>query len=602
MSIRVAALAAAVALALTGCGQAAAPEATAKAPAAQSQQQTDITALADSYFEDNLKLNPCMGIYLGDYRFNDQYCLQDKAHYDAQHALTQRYLDALAKIDPATLAPEQHTTYQMLKFDLQLAKDGERFPDQLLPVNQFFNDFAAFAQLGSGSGAQPFATVADYDAFLNKMDGFAQNAQLNIAAMKEGMAKGVVLPKVLAERLLPQLAALVVAKPEDSLFWGPIKALPAGFSDADKARLTQAYQDAIAQKVIPSYQAMHDFIQADYLPACRDSAGYGALPDGKAWYDWTIRSQTTVTDMSAEQIHQLGLDLVAQIHGEMRKVQKELAVPGDLKDLFQHMQTSPDQYFATPQQALQAFRDIKTEVDVKLPTLFDQMPKQDYEVRATEAFRAANSAAGEYQPGTPDGSRIGIFYANIYNLKVQPKYGVTTLSLHEAAPGHHFQIALQLEQSTQSRYRQFSGYNAYVEGWALYAETLGNDMGLFKDPNQYYGHLADALLRAMRLVVDTGLHAKGWSHDQAIAYMRANSSMSDADIQSEVERYMAMPGQALGYMLGRQEIERLRDQAKAELGDKFDIRAFHHQVLGVGAVPLTVLADHIHAWIASQKA
>ncbi|WP_417356966.1 DUF885 domain-containing protein [Gallaecimonas pentaromativorans] len=599
MSIRLAALTAAVALALGGCGP---KEAGTPAPQqSQAKAQVDVTALADQYFEDNLQLNPCMGVYLGDYRFNDQYCLQTPAHFEAQRALTQKYLDKLAAVDPSRLSGEQRTTFEMLNFDLNLAKDGERFPNELLPINQFYNDFATFAQLGSGTGAQPFATVADYDAFLKKIDGFAQNADLEIGYMKDGMSKGVVLPKILAERLLPQLQAMVVASPEDSLFWEPIKALPASFSEADKTRLQAAYRAAITNQVVPAYQKMHDFIAGSYLAACRDSDGWGGLPDGKAWYDWEIRSQTTVTDMSADQIHNLGLQLVDDIHGQMQKVQQELGIPGDLHALFTHMQNDPSEYFKTPEQALQAFRDLKTKVDAQLPRFFDKMPKQDYEVRATEAFRAANSAAGEYQPGTPDGKRKGIFYANIYNLKVQPIYGITTLSLHEASPGHHFQIALQMEQGTQSRYRQFSGYNAYVEGWALYAETLGKDMGLYQDPNQYYGHLSDALLRAMRLVVDTGLHAKGWSHDKAIAYMRDNSSMSDADIQSEVERYMALPGQALGYMLGRRDIEKLRDEAKAALGDKFDIRAFHHQVLGVGAVPLAVLDDHIHQWIASQQ-
>ncbi|WKE65625.1 DUF885 domain-containing protein [Gallaecimonas kandeliae] len=600
MSVRLASVAAAVALALTACSQ---PETgTAAEPQNTAKTAIDVNALADQYFEDNLKLNPCMGVYIGDYRFNDQYCVQSPAHFQAQRDLTARYLAKLAKIDAKALSQDQHTTYELLSFDLNLAKDGERFPNEELPLNQFYNDFASFAQLGSGTSAQPFATVADYDAFLKKVAGFSENAGFEMAAMKAGMAKGVVLPKILAKRLVEQLSAVLADNPEDSLFWGPVKQMPAGFSDADKARLTAAYKAAIATQILPAYQQMRDFIRDQYLPACRDSDGWSGLPDGKAWYDWEIRSQTTQTEMSSDQIHQLGLQLVDQIHGEMAKVQKELGIKGDLHDLFHFMQTDPSEYFKTPEEALQAFRDVKAKVYAKLPTLFDTMPKSDYEIRATEKFRAANSAAGEYQPGTPDGSRKGVFYANIYNLSVQPKYGVTTLSLHEAAPGHHFQISLQMEQSGQSKYRQFTGYNAYVEGWALYSETLGKNMGLYQDPNQYYGHLSDALLRAMRLVVDTGLHAKGWSHDQAIAYMRANSSMSIDDIRSEVERYMALPGQALGYMLGRREIEKLRDEAKAELGDKFDIRAFHHQVLGIGAVPLEVLAEHIHSWIKSQKA
>lgn len=569
--------------------------------AAASPTVSDVNAIADQYFEANLQLNPCLGVYLGDYRFNDKYCINSPEKYLAQRELNQRFLTRVLQVDPGALSAEQQITYALLKFDLQQASAGERFPRELLPLNQFYNEYSQFAQLGSGQDAQPFATVADYDAFLRKIDGFVENSHYNIALMKQGISKGVVLPKVLAEAMLPQLAAHIVSAPEASIFWGPIAAMPESFSAEDRARLTAAWRTAIQEKLLPTYQAVHDFLRKEYIPAGRSSDGWSALPDGAAWYAWLVTQSTTIADQSPEQIHQLGLQKVAEIHAEMRKVQQQLGIKGDLQAFFTFLKNDPNQLFKTPEEALQAFRDLKTTIDAKLPQYFEVLPKQDYEVRATEAFRAANSAAGEYSPGTPDGSRKGVFYANVYNLKVQPKYGITTLSLHEAAPGHHFQIALQLEQADLPKYRQFAGYNAYAEGWALYAETLGKDMQLFNDPYQYYGHLSDALLRAMRLVVDTGLHAKGWTREQAIAYMRENSSMPDDDVRSEVERYMVIPGQALSYMIGRLTIERLRDEAKAALGTRFDIRAFHREVLRIGAVPMAVLEQHIRQWLASQQ-
>lgn len=562
----------------------------------------DVNALADRYFEDNLQLNPCYGIYFGDYRFNDRYCLTSPSNLAAQRALNRRYLDLLAPIAPDALTDEQRITYELLRFDLELARAAEAFPAELLPFNQFVNPYSEFAQLGSGQGAQPFASVADYEAFLRKIDGFVENSGYQIAALRQGIQQQIVLPKVLVKAILPQLAAHADAAAETSVFWAPIRNLPAEFSAADRARLTQAWQQAVTAKLLPTYRTMHAFLREEYLPAARDSHGWSALPNGAGWYALLIQQSTTSSALSAEQIHQLGLEKVAEIHAEMAKVQTALAVPGELPALFQHMRTDPDQYFRSADDALQAFRELKARIDSKLPGYFERLPKQDYEVRATEAFRAASAAAGEYSPGTPDGSRKGIFYANVHNLSVQPKYGVTTLSLHEAAPGHHFQIALQLEQAELPKYRQFAGYNAYAEGWALYAETLGKDMQLFADPNQYYGHLSDALLRAMRLVVDTGLHAKGWTREQAIAYMQQNSSLSLADTEAEVERYMAIPGQALSYMIGRLTIERLRDEARAALGARFDIRAFHREVLRIGAVPMAVLERHIRNWLASEQA
>jgi uncharacterized protein (DUF885 family) len=325
------------------------------------------------------------------------------------------------------------------------------------------------------------------------------------------------------------------------------------------------------------------------------------LPNGAAWYQYLIVKNTTRRDLNAEQIHQIGLHEVARIHAEMQTVRAELHIDGDLSALFAFMKTDPSNYFRDAEQALAAYRDIKQQIDAQLPRFFDVMPRSPYEVRRVEAFREASASSAEYQAGSADGSRPGIFYVNLADIRLQPRYGVTTLSLHEAAPGHHFQVMLAIEAQDLPTYRRYGGNTAYNEGWALYAESLGYEMNLFADPRQRYGNLSDELLRAMRLVVDTGLHAKGWTREQAIAYMSLNSSLSDADIRSEVERYMAIPGQALGYKLGQLKLRALRERAQRQLGARFDLKAFHHELLRIGPVPLEVLQAHIERWLTQAQ-
>ncbi len=573
--------------------------------AAEAQAGTDVDALADRWFEDQLQLMPCNGIYLGDFRFNDRYCVQTQAVHDAQRALTARYRQLLAATDRAALTAAQQITYDLLDWDLQLAAEGERFGEALLPINPFYNEYNYFAQLGSGDGAQPFVTVSDYDNWLKKIDGFVANAAETERWLRTGMEKGVVLPAVLVERLLPQFADhisdTISADLTRSVFWGPIARLPAQFPVSERARLDAAFRVAIRDRILPVYRRLHDFLRDHYLPRAEARHGRAALPDGAAWYAWLVKRETTLGDLTPAQIHELGVQEVARIHAEMRKLQQQLNIAGDLQALFAAMETDPAHYFPTADAALQAFRDVQTKVDARLPALFARLPKAAYEVRAIEAYRAASAPAAEYQPGSPDGERPGVFYLNTSDLKALPRYGVSTLSLHEAAPGHHFQIALSLETEGLPKFRQFAGYSAYVEGWALYAETLGHELQLFDDPQQYYGHLADGLLRAMRLVVDTGLHAKNWTREQAIRYMLENSSMAESDVRSEVERYMAIPAQALSYKIGQFRLLALRNEAEKALGARFDLRTFHGRILELGAVPMTVLEQQLRAWIAAQK-
>ena len=418
--------------------------------------------------------------------------------------------------------------------------------------------------------------------------------------MREGIAKGVVQPKVLMERTLPQLDAIAVEKPEDSLFWGPLKCFPDAVPAADRERLTAAYRAAIGGKLLPAYRRLHDFLRDEYLPKGRDSYGMQGLPDGEAWYAYNVREITT-TDYTPAQIHAIGLAEVERIHGEMRKVMTQVGFEGSLQDFFKYAKNDPKFIWDSREALVAGYFDIKRRVDPQLPKLFGLLPKADYEVRAVEPFREKSAAGGSYQAASEDGSRPGVFYANTYDLKARSKWAMESLSLHEGNPGHHFQISIQREQKDLPAFRRFGGYTAYSEGWGLYAESLGKELGVYTDPMQYYGMLEAELWRSIRLVVDTGLHSKGWTRQQVLDYMEQNSSAAEAVRVSEAERFMAIPGQALAYKIGQLKIRELRTRAERELGAKFDIRAFHDEVLKDGALPLDVLEAKIDRWIAARK-
>jgi len=414
------------------------------------------------------------------------------------------------------------------------------------------------------------------------------------------MSLGITLPKPAVAKVVPQLRGIVTATPQESIFWGPVKDLPADIPAAERQRISQAYATALSQEVLPAYARLADFFERDYLPAARTTVGWSDLPDGAAWYRWRIRGATTM-DLPPEQIHELGLKEVARIRAEMLAVKEQVGFKGDLDAFFKHLEDDPQFYFNDEQELLDAYRDVKRRIDALLPKLFSDFPKADYEIRPVEAFRAASAAGGSYQAPSAEGTRPGIFYINTHILRAQPRFGLETLSLHEAAPGHHFQIAIQQELTDLPRFRRFNNYVSYAEGWALYAESIGKELGVFTDPYQWYGRLSDEMLRAMRLVVDTGLHSKGWTREQAIRYMLDNSSMAESDVTAEVERYIVWPGQALGYKLGQLRISALRARAQAALGEKFDVREFHSQVLRDGAIPMDVLSAKIDRWIAAQR-
>ncbi len=501
----------------------------------------------------------------------------------------------------AQLAPADRISYDIFLYEREREARAERFPFHLLPINQAGSLLTVMPALGSGTNAQPFETVADYERWLKRLDGLAVWMDQAVVNMRQGAATGVVQPRAVMEKVLGQLDAMAVSQAKDSQYYAPIRQFPATFSAADRDRLTAEYTRALDGTLLPAYQRLRDFVRDEYLPRTRTSVAWTALPDGQAWYAYFVQEHTT-TSMTPDEIHALGLSEVKRILGEMDQVRQQVGFKGDLEAFFTFLETDPQFYFTQGSDLLAGYRTLKARIDAALPKLFSVFPKADYEVREVEAFRAESAAGAYYQQPSADGSRPGVFYVNTFNLKAQPKFGMETLSLHEASPGHHFQVTIQQELEGVPRFRRFGGdYTAYVEGWALYAEYLGKELGLFTDPYQWFGRLNDEQLRAMRLVVDTGLHAKGWTREQAIKFMLDNSTLAESDVVSEVERYIAWPGQALGYKVGDLRIQALRRQAEQALGAKFDVRDFHREVLSDGAVPMDVLEVKVERWIAARR-
>ena len=594
---------------LQGCSK---PEATAvqensqaNAVAEQGETQTAeqrYLALVDAYFKDYLKLEPIYATFVGVNDYNADFGGNLTEDYlKARHDLNTHYLAQVRAIDPKQLPADLQLSYDLFVYDRDMALVDETFPSRFMPISQFYSTVITMVQLGSGESAQPFNTVDDYRNWEQRVDGFIKWVTLAENRMNQGIESKVVLPRVLVERIIPQLDAMLTTDATQSIFYSPIQHFPESFSEQDKAELTARYQAMIAERIVPALTNLRDYFKQTYLPKSRATDGWSSLPNGKAWYQHLANSHTTTT-MSVDEIHQIGLSEVARILSEMDKVCEQVGFKGDLKAFFASLSSEPQYFYSDRQGLIDGYMVLKDKINQVLPNYFNVMPKADYVVKPVESFREQSAAGASYESPAVDGSRPGVFYINTYNLKAQPKWGMTTLSLHEAAPGHHFQIAIKQELTGVPEFQRFSGYTAFEEGWALYAEYLGIEMGLFTDPYQYFGKLSDEMLRAMRLVVDTGLHSKGWSREQAIQYMKDNSPMAESDIVAEVERYMAIPGQALSYKVGQLKILALRARAEKALGDKFDLKAFHDQILTSGSLPMAVMENKIDRWIASKQA
>jgi uncharacterized protein (DUF885 family) len=585
----------AAALLIAACG-----ESKEEAPAEVVDASAALHALFDEHFERDLELNPLSATFIGDYRYNDRMANTNSAEYRAaEEAMDKEFLARLLEIDRDQLNYQDQLSYDLFKINREQSLEGNQFPFHLQPINQFYSVTNFFVQLGSGTSAHPFKTVKDYDDFLSRADDYSEIIDTIIANMKEGMEKGVTQPRILMEKLVPQIDAHIVDNVEDSNFWGPIKNMPDDFSDEEQKRLTAAYEDKITNTIIPAYQRISNFLGDEYIANARETVGLYAQPNGDEWYAYMVRVRTT-TDMTPDEIHQIGLDEVARIQDEMRGVMKDVGFEGDLKDFFEFVNTDDQFFYDEPEELIQGYRDMSDRITELSKNLFDLMPKTAFEVRRVEPFREASASGGSYQAGTPDGSRPGIFYANAYDIKARGKWAMESLFLHEAIPGHHFQIMIQRENEDLPDFRRFGGFTAYSEGWGLYAESLGKEIGVYTDPYQYFGGLNAELWRSIRLVVDTGLHAKQWSRQDVLDYMFANSAVAEVRAVSEAERFMAIPGQALAYKVGQLKIRAIRDKAEAALGDKFNVKDFHTEVLKDGAMPLSMLEAKIDRWVAAQ--
>lgn len=578
-------------------------------PAAQSPERAEGAKLSQLFKdsdEASLKRNPISGIFRGDLRYADR--LGDyltPAYVAAERAATEADLAALRAIDRSKLTPVDQLAYDVFENRSQITLRG--FAPAILKVQvdlpiDHFNGFQTFyPSFASGEGAAPFNTLADYENNLKRNAEYAALIDRAIGLFRQGMADGIVQPKLVVRNMISQFDNLINEGVMGSTFYGPVGKFPAAVSAADQARLRAAYAAQIANVIIPAHQRMRQFLVDTYLPAARDTVGLSAIPGGADLYNYLIEQNTTLP-LKADDVHALGLSEVARILAQMEVQKNKVKFQGSLTEFFTFLRTDKQFQPKSAKQLHDIYAAIERRINARIPEQFSLLPKTALEVRPVPAFKEKTDAGGSYQGGTPDGSRPGIFYYNTYDLPSRYMWEMETLFLHEGVPGHHFQISLAQENEALPAFMRFGGDTAYAEGWALYAETLWAELGVESDPYQRMGGLSDEMLRAMRLVVDTGIHTKGWTRDQAIDYMLANSPMAKTDATAEVERYIAIPGQALGYKIGQLTIIRLKNEARSALGSRFDPRAFHAQVLNSGSLPMPVLEKKIRNWIIAQTA
>ena len=556
--------------------------------------------------EASLKRNPLSAIFRGDLRYADHLGdLGSDASYNIERAAANSDLRILHSIPRAQLNATDQIAYDV--FEFQTLDSLKTLSPQILaltkvrPINHFFGFHTFYPTFASGKGAAPFKTVLDYDNNLKRHTDAVKLFDRSILRFRQGMKSGVVETKLTIRNVIDQLDAQLKQAPENSPYYQPAKTIPETFSAADKARIPLEYRAAIVDGIYPAYRRLRAFLHDNYLPVAREGVGLKYMKGGPALYQQLLDSTTTL-HMTPDEIHNLGLSEVARIRTGMEAVKTEVGYKGTLGEFFEYLRNDPKFKPKSREALTEGYYAIGKKVDALTPQYFSTIPKSKLDIRPYEPFREKFEAGGSYEQGTPDGKRPGTFYFNAYDLPSRTTPGMTTLYLHEGSPGHHFQISLAQENEALPAFMRFGGNTAYVEGWALYSETLGYPMGFYKDPYQRMGTLSDEMLRAMRLVVDTGLHAKGWTRDQSIAYMLANSDMGKTDATAEVERYIAIPSQAVAYKIGAMTIQRLRAKSEKALGDKFDIRKFHAQVLMTGALPLTVLEKKIDDWIAAGGA
>lgn len=557
--------------------------------------------LMHQYHEDYLKLYPFVATSAGDSRYNHILPNNISVGYRNQvKDFYQGYKDKLKSVDRTKLSEDDGLSFDLLNYQCDVSLEGLKFNDHLMPISQIQSMPLQVAQLAAGTGNQPFKTVKDYDNWLQRLEGFVVWCDTAIVNMKKGVAAGYVIPKALAVKVVPQLASFDHGPVKDHLYYKPILAMPADFSAEDKARLDKAYSDIIEQKIIPAHAKLKEYFEKEYIPACRETSGIDAIPGGKDYYNYAIKRYTT-TDLSADSIFILGKAEVERISREMEAVKQQVGFKGDLKAFLENLRTDRKlRPFKTGDDIVAYYNAIHEKMKPNLLKLFDKAPKTAFEVRRIEAYREKTTAAN-YNAGSEDGTRPGIFYFPSPEPENYSIVGTEDLFLHEAIPGHHYQIMLKIENKSLPDFRRFLNYGSYTEGWGLYTESLGKELGLYTDPYQYFGMLTAEMHRAIRLVVDAGMHSQGWTREQAIQYSKDHEAASEQNIISEIERYMGNPGQALSYKVGQLKILGLRAKAEKELGDKFNIKEFHNQVLDAGSLPLSTLEAKVNFWIEKTK-
>ncbi|HBS62778.1 MAG TPA: DUF885 domain-containing protein [Stenotrophomonas sp.] len=584
------------------------PRARPAAPPARQplvRQQTkaaQLNRIYDEYWDAAMRLNPLQATFQGDARHNDQLPnILSAAYRQQSHDFSVEWLGKVEKIGPDGLTGQDLLSYEIFVRDARMSLAAEQYPGWMLPVSQYYNLGSIMAILGSGSGAQPFNTVQDYDTWSRRSLGIPPLFDQAIANMRQGMAAGVVQPRDLMEKVLPQLDAVIKPTAEESIFWAPVRNLPDDFSAADKARIAAEYKRMIEYRIMPAYRALRGFIATEYLPATRASDGLSALPNGQAWYAQNI-VQSTASTLTPVQIHALAEQRVSALQAQIATIMKDNRIRGSQQKMLRNMRTDRDFQYANADALLARYKQLQGQVNARLPGLLGTLPKAPMEIRAVEAERAATAAAVSYQPPLPDGMRPGILYVNTGELPSRRRWAAPMQYLHEGIPGHHVQLGLQQELDKLPRFRRLGGDIAFVEGWGLYAESLGEELGVYQDPYERIAYLQGALTRAARMAADTGVHAQGWSKRQAVDYLVKTADLPVDDATAEVERFMALPGQTLANGLGELKMMELRETAKAALGPRFDLRRFHEEILRDGSMPLDILDAKIARWIASEQA
>ena len=568
----------------------------------KSEQKTqDFTAITNAYFDGKNELNPLDATFNGQSEYNDQLVFEMTDTYrNKRKAFFEKFATELKTIDTTQLSEEEKISYDIIKWETEIGLSLLEQNANLIPIHQFDGTHLTMGQFASAESAQPFKTEKDYKNFLKRIDLYTIWLDSTMVYMKKGMQEKVVLPKALTIKLIPQFEELITPKVEDNLFYSSCKKFPSNFTEEQKSTLSKQYVTAISEKLVPKFQKFITFMKTEYLPASRETNGIGSLKGGNELYKVYVKQWTT-TDKTPAEIHELGLKEVARIRTEMEKVKAQVGFKGTIKEFFDHVRNRKELMpFKKPEEVIANFEKINETIKPNVDKLFSLQPKTPFRVKRTEAFRE-KTASAEYVQGSADGTRPGTFYVPIPDVTTYNYYGDEDLFLHEAIPGHHFQISLQQENAALPDFRKYNWFGAYGEGWALYCESLGKELGLYTDPYQYFGMLGNEIHRAIRLVVDTGMHSKGWTREQAIQYSLENEAESEASIIAEIERYMAYSGQALSYKIGQLKILELRQRAQDKMKDKFDIKVFHQKVLESGVMPLALLEKKINNWIATGK-